>query len=138
MRCDVNVSLRDVTDHLHSTDALSPPPGPLGPRCEVKNVFGLRVLRDVLRHELTRQVKCLHAAAGAASKGSPGEARKAIVQETRGWDATRRVTYRRRRKEDAQDYRYGPQKVAYLVQYLYTLRHSCTQMVDDGVGLGTW
>jgi len=82
MRCDVNVSVRK-------------PGGPLGTRCEIKNVNSIRFVKQAIEYEARRQVEVI-------------EGGGTIVQETRLFDPGRGETRSLRSKEDAHDYRYFP------------------------------
>ena len=82
LRCDVNVSVRK-------------PGGPLGTRCEIKNVNSVRFVMQAIEYESRRQVEVI-------------EAGGAIAQETRLFDANRGSTRPMRSKEHAHDYRYFP------------------------------
>ncbi len=64
-----------------------------GTRTELKNLNSFRSLADGTDFEIARQ---------AAILDGGGE----VVQETRGWHDTRRVTFSQRVKEEADDYRY--------------------------------
>ena len=81
-RCDANVSVRR-------------PGGPLGTRCEIKNLNSFRFLEKAIEYEVRRQVEVL-------------EDGGTIVQETRLFDPDKGETRPMRSKEDAQDYRYFP------------------------------
>ncbi len=81
MRFDVNVSV--------SKDAT------LGNRTETKNLNSFRSVEKAVEYEVKRQIDLLE-------KGEQ------IVQETRGWDDDRQITFSQRTKEDAHDYRYFP------------------------------
>jgi aspartyl-tRNA(Asn)/glutamyl-tRNA(Gln) amidotransferase subunit B len=83
MRVEANVSLRPV-----GSDAF-------GTRVEVKNMNSFRSVERAIGHEVERQTRALDG-------GEP------LVQETRGWDDERGVTYRMRVKESSDDYRYFP------------------------------
>jgi aspartyl-tRNA(Asn)/glutamyl-tRNA(Gln) amidotransferase subunit B len=83
MRCDANISLRKKGDTK------------LGTKVEVKNLNSIRNVRKAIEIEAKRIESLL-------LKG------ETIVQETRGFDADREVTYSIRTKEDADDYRYFP------------------------------
>ncbi len=65
----------------------------LGTRTELKNLNSFRSLADGTDYEIARQTEILDAG---------GE----VVQETRGWHDTRRLTFSQRVKEEADDYRY--------------------------------
>ena len=83
LRCDANVSIRPAG----TTE--------LGTKTEIKNMNSFKSVVSALEHEIERQLAC--AASG-----------ERIVQETRGWDEIRGVTYSMRSKEQAHDYRYFP------------------------------
>jgi aspartyl-tRNA(Asn)/glutamyl-tRNA(Gln) amidotransferase subunit B len=82
MRCDANVSVRL-------------PGGPLGTRCEIKNVNSIRNIIRALEFEALRQVKLI-------------ESGNAVRQETRAFDASTGETRTMRLKEESEDYRYFP------------------------------
>jgi aspartyl-tRNA(Asn)/glutamyl-tRNA(Gln) amidotransferase subunit B len=84
MRVEANVSLRPV-----GTEAF-------GTRVEVKNMNSFRSVERAIEYEIARQEAALRA-------GEP------LVQETRGWDDERGVTYHMRTKETSDDYRYFPE-----------------------------
>jgi aspartyl-tRNA(Asn)/glutamyl-tRNA(Gln) amidotransferase subunit B len=82
MRADVNVSVRK-------------PDGPLGTRCEIKNVNSVKAVQMAIDYESRRQIEII-------------EDGGKIDQETRLWDPAKGVTRSMRSKEDAHDYRYFP------------------------------
>ena len=82
LRADVNVSVRR-------------PGGPLGTRCEIKNVNSIRFIGQAIEHEARRQIEII-------------EEGGVIEQETRLFDAGRGETRSMRSKEEAHDYRYFP------------------------------
>ncbi|MEN3976928.1 Asp-tRNA(Asn)/Glu-tRNA(Gln) amidotransferase subunit GatB [Emcibacter sp. SYSU 3D8] len=82
MRADVNVSVRK-------------PGGPLGTRCEIKNVNSVRFVQQAIEYEARRQIDVI-------------EDGGAIVQQTRLYDVAQGVTRSMRSKEEAHDYRYFP------------------------------
>ncbi|MDX2027520.1 MAG: Asp-tRNA(Asn)/Glu-tRNA(Gln) amidotransferase subunit GatB, partial [Alphaproteobacteria bacterium] len=82
MRADVNVSVRR-------------PGGPLGTRCEIKNVNSVRYVQQAIEYEARRQIDVI-------------EGGGMIVQETRLFDPVQGVTRSLRSKEEAHDYRYFP------------------------------
>ncbi len=84
MRFDVNVSVRKVGAKA------------LGTRTETKNLNSFKAIEKTVDYEYARQVEVL-------------EGGGTIVQETRGWDDTKQITYSQRTKEDAMDYRYFPE-----------------------------
>ncbi len=82
MRADVNVSVRK-------------PGGPLGTRCEIKNVNSMRFIAQAVEYEARRQVDLI-------------EDGGTVKQETRLFDARAGETRHMRFKEDEDDYRYFP------------------------------
>jgi len=82
LRADVNVSVRK-------------PGGPLGTRCEIKNVNSIRFIGQAIEHEARRQIEVI-------------EDGGAIEQETRLFDPVKGETRSMRSKEEAHDYRYLP------------------------------
>jgi aspartyl-tRNA(Asn)/glutamyl-tRNA(Gln) amidotransferase subunit B len=84
MRVEANVSLRP-----RGTETL-------GTRVEVKNMNSFRSVERAIAFEIERQTRAL-------------DAGEKLIQETRGWDDTRGVTYTMRLKEESEDYRYFPE-----------------------------
>ena len=82
LRADVNVSVRQ-------------PGGPLGTRCEIKNVNSIRFIGQAIEAEARRQIAII-------------EDGGTIDQETRLFDPGQGVTRAMRSKEEAHDYRYFP------------------------------
>ncbi|HEV2562829.1 MAG TPA: Asp-tRNA(Asn)/Glu-tRNA(Gln) amidotransferase subunit GatB [Rhizomicrobium sp.] len=82
MRADVNVSVRK-------------PGGPLGTRCEIKNVNSMRFIASAIEFEARRQIDII-------------ENGGTIKQETRLYDNRAGETRSMRSKEEAHDYRYFP------------------------------
>jgi len=84
MRVEANVSLRPVGTQ------------PFGTRVEVKNMNSFRSVERAIAFEIERQTAALRS-------------REPLIQETRGWDDDRGLTYRMRIKESSDDYRYFPE-----------------------------
>ena len=82
LRADVNVSVRK-------------PGGPLGTRCEIKNMNSINFIGQAIEYEARRQVEII-------------ENGGAIEQETRLFDPNKGETRSMRTKEEAHDYRYFP------------------------------
>jgi aspartyl-tRNA(Asn)/glutamyl-tRNA(Gln) amidotransferase subunit B len=82
LRCDCNVSVRH-------------PGGPLGTRCEIKNLNSVRFMMQAIEYEARRQVVLI-------------EEGGAVRQETRLFDSGRGETRPMRSKENDYDYRYFP------------------------------
>jgi aspartyl-tRNA(Asn)/glutamyl-tRNA(Gln) amidotransferase subunit B len=69
----------------------------LGTKVEVKNLNSFRSVERAIKYEVDRMTELME-----EGKGSE------IVQETRGWDEAKQVTYSQRKKEGSADYRYFP------------------------------
>jgi len=81
MRIEANISISD-TDKL-------------GTKVEVKNINSFRAVERAVAYEIERHIQVLE---------SGGK----IVQETRGWNEDKQITFSQRLKEDSHDYRYFP------------------------------
>lgn len=84
LRAEANISVRPVGTE------------PFGTKTEVKNVASFSGTYKAIEYEIARQIQVLR------DGGT-------IVQETRGWDDDRGVTFSQRAKESAHDYRYFPE-----------------------------
>lgn len=82
MRVEANISISDTNK--------------LGTKVEVKNLNSFKAVKDAIAYELKRQEEAL---LGGGK----------IIQETRGWDDIKGITYTQRVKEEAHDYRYLPE-----------------------------
>jgi aspartyl-tRNA(Asn)/glutamyl-tRNA(Gln) amidotransferase subunit B len=82
LRADVNVSVRK-------------PGGPLGTRCEIKNMNSITFIGQAIEYEARRQIEII-------------EEGGSIEQETRLYDPNKGETRSMRSKEEAHDYRYFP------------------------------
>jgi len=82
LRADINVSVRK-------------PGGPLGTRCEIKNMNSINFIGQAIEYEARRQVEII-------------EDGGVIDQETRLFDPNKGETRAMRSKEEAHDYRYFP------------------------------
>jgi aspartyl-tRNA(Asn)/glutamyl-tRNA(Gln) amidotransferase subunit B len=83
MRVDVNISVRRAGADL-------------GTRTEIKNLNSFKAVERAVEYEFKRQVELLE-------KG------ERVVQETRGWNEDKGITFSQRSKEEAHDYRYFPE-----------------------------
>ena len=84
MRADINISVREMGAEK------------LGTRIEMKNMNSLRAIVNAIEYESERQIEALETGC------------EVLVQETRGWDDEKNVSFSMRNKEDATDYRYFP------------------------------
>ena len=82
MRVEVNISLSKSKK--------------LGTKVEVKNLNSFRVAERAIDYEIERQTEIL-------------EEGGKIIQETRGWNDAKGITFSQRGKEEAHDYRYFPE-----------------------------
>ena len=91
MRVEANVSVAKVrpsdSEFLRSD---------LGTKVEVKNLNSFKIVEKAIKFETKRQIEILE-------KG------ERVIQETRGWDENKEVTFSQRLKESAHDYRYFPE-----------------------------
>lgn len=83
MRCDVNISVRLKGETK------------LGTKVEIKNLNSIRNVKRAIEAEAKRIIEDI-------------EAGKAIVQQTRSFDADKGISFAMRTKEEANDYRYFP------------------------------
>jgi aspartyl-tRNA(Asn)/glutamyl-tRNA(Gln) amidotransferase subunit B len=83
LRADANISVRK-------------PGEPLGVKVELKNLNSFKAIEEGLKYEIERQIKTL-------------ESGQKVVQETRLYDESEKVTKPMRTKEMAHDYRYFPE-----------------------------
>jgi len=81
MRIEANISV-STTDKL-------------GTKVEVKNINSFKAVEKAVAYEIERHIKVL-------------EEGGKIVQETRGWNEDKQITFSQRLKEDSHDYRYFP------------------------------
>lgn len=87
MRVEANVSLAKSEKRKAKN---------LGTKVEIKNLNSFRAVERAIDYEIVRQAKVLRA-------------RKKVIQETRGWDSIKEITFSQREKEEAHDYRYFPE-----------------------------
>src|SRR6195952_1687004 len=123
LRADVNVSVRK-------------PGGPLGTRCEIKNINSITFIGDAIEYEARRQIEIL-------------EDGGAIDQETRLYDPNKGETRSMRSKEEAHDYRYFPDPdllpLEFSEAYVADLKSNLPELPDqkkarfiDGFGLSPY
>jgi len=83
MRCEVNISLRSDK-------------GEMGTKVEIKNLNSFRTVERSVDYEIERQSQVL-------------DSGEKVIQETRGWDDNKQMTFSQRIKEESKDYRYFPE-----------------------------
>ena len=109
LRADVNVSVRK-------------PGGPLGTRCEIKNMNSINFIGQAIECEARRQIEIL-------------EEGGKIEQETRLYDPNEGETRSMRSKEEAHDYRYFPDPDLLPLELTQTfiddLRSGLTELPDE-------
>ena len=101
MRVEVNISLAEESglnaegrgNNPHRSALI---PHKLGTKVEIKNLNSIKAASDSVDYEIKRQTELL-------------DAGEKVVQETRGWDDTKKATVSQRSKEEAHDYRYFPE-----------------------------
>ncbi len=81
MRIEANISVSDNDK--------------LGTKVEVKNINSFKAVEKAVAFEIGRHIQVI-------------EGGGKIVQETRGWDEDKQITFSQRLKEDSHDYRYFP------------------------------
>src|SRR6201995_989949 len=109
LRADVNVSVRK-------------PGGPLGTRCEIKNMNSINFIGQAIEYEARRQIEIIE-------DGGP------IDQETRLFDPNKGETRSMRSKEEAHDYRYFPDPDLLPLEfdhaYVEALKAHLPELPDD-------
>mgnify|MGYP001608094352 CR=1 FL=1 len=81
---------------IEANISVSAQEGTFGTKVEVKNINSFRSVERAIAFEIERQIALID---------SGGK----VVQETRGWDETKQVTFHQRFKEGSADYRYFPE-----------------------------
>jgi aspartyl-tRNA(Asn)/glutamyl-tRNA(Gln) amidotransferase subunit B len=109
LRADVNVSVRK-------------PGGPLGTRCEIKNMNSINFIGQAIEYEARRQVEII-------------EDGGVIDQETRLFDPNKGETRSMRSKEEAHDYRYFPDPdllpLEFSQEFVDGLKATLPELPDD-------
>src|SRR5882762_9229216 len=109
LRADVNVSVRK-------------PGGPLGTRCEIKNMNSIAFIGEAIEYEARRQIEIIE------DGGS-------IDQETRLFDPNKGETRSMRSKEEAHDYRYFPDPdllpLEFSQEYVDALKADLPELPDQ-------
>ncbi len=99
MRCEGNISVQtEGTFEIVGAEVKAKNGATLNPKVELKNINSFRFIELALEFEIHRQSKLIQ-------EGKANE----LIQETRGWDDHKGITFHQRIKESAHDYRYFPE-----------------------------
>ena len=97
MRCEANISVQKPGKWKYSNGQILPIGNyKLNPKIELKNINSFKYMEKAIDYEVKRQIKAL----------KDGEK---LVQETRGWNNDKGITFSQRTKETSADYRYFPE-----------------------------
>lgn len=97
MRCEANISVQEKGKWKYENGQILPIGDyKLNPKVELKNINSFRYMEKAVDYEIKRQIKAL----------ADGEK---LVQETRGWNNNKGITFSQRVKETSADYRYFPE-----------------------------
>ena len=97
MRCEANISLQEQGKWKYIKGQIKPIGAyKLNPKVELKNINSFKYLEKAVDYEIKRQIKALTDS-------------EKLVQETRGWNNEKGVTFSQRIKETSADYRYFPE-----------------------------
>ena len=105
MRVEVNISVSKTKK--------------FGTKVEIKNLNSFRVVQKAIDFEIARQTELL-------------ESGEVVVQETRGWNDKKEITFSQREKESAHDYRYFPEPdlpaLHFTQEYIDEIRSQITEL----------
>jgi len=111
MRADINISVRKAGDEK------------LGTRVEIKNMNSLKAIANAIEYESDRQIEALETGY------------EELVQETRGWDEEKNMSFSMRSKEDATDYRYFPNAdvmpVTVSAEWIESIKSSLPELAHE-------
>ena len=97
LRCEANISLQEKGKWKYANGQISPVGKyKLNPKVELKNINSFKYMEKAIDYEIKRQIKAI----------KDGEK---LIQETRGWNNDKGVTFSQRTKETSADYRYFPE-----------------------------
>lgn len=113
MRLEANISLaktnaKDLPDY----------------KVEVKNINSFRFAEQAIGYEMSRQAEIL-------------DTGKNPIQETRGFDSDKSITFSQRTKEDAEDYRYFPDPdlppIEFTKKQIEAIKSTIPELVKDKI-----
>ncbi|MFH0956032.1 MAG: Asp-tRNA(Asn)/Glu-tRNA(Gln) amidotransferase subunit GatB [Candidatus Falkowbacteria bacterium] len=97
MRCEANISVQEKGKWKYANGKILPTGNyKLNPKVELKNINSFRYMEKAVDYEIRRQIKAL-------------KDKEKLVQETRGWNNDKGITFSQRVKETSADYRYFPE-----------------------------
>jgi len=97
MRCEANISIQEQGKWKYENGQILPiGKYVLNPKVELKNINSFRYMEKAVDYEIKRQIKAL-------------EDNEKLIQETRGWNNDKGITFSQRVKETSADYRYFPE-----------------------------
>jgi aspartyl-tRNA(Asn)/glutamyl-tRNA(Gln) amidotransferase subunit B len=115
MRLEPNISL--ARSELLEADSAYLPPY----KVEVKNINSFRFVEDAINFEIDRHTDILNSGANP-------------LQETRGWNNQKNITFSQRVKEEANDYRYFPEPdippITFEQSYIEELKSTLPELPD--------
>lgn len=97
MRCEANISVQEKNKWKYENGQILPVGDyKLNPKVELKNINSFKYMEKAVDYEIKRQIKAL-------------EDNETLIQETRGWNNGKGITFSQRIKETSADYRYFPE-----------------------------
>ncbi len=117
MRLEANISLAPASMNTEKSELPNY-------KVEVKNINSFRFAEQAIGYEMNRQAKIL-------------DEGKTPIQETRGFDSTKTVTFSQRTKEDAEDYRYFPDPdlppITFTKKQIESMRAELPELIKEKI-----